>query len=59
MGKVKFLETESRMEVAGGRGRYCLMGVGFSLGRLEKLWSGMAVMVVDSVNVLNATELNT
>ena len=38
---------------------YCLMGTEFQYGMMKKFWKWMVVMVANSVNVLNAPELNT
>ena len=40
-------------------GNYCLMGTEFQYGTMKKFWKWMVVMVANSVNVLNAPELNT
>ena len=41
----------------GGMEKYCLMIIKFLFGLMKNFWRWMVVMVYNSVNVLNATEL--
>ena len=47
----------ARVRGEWGMGSYCLMSMGFSLRTCKEFRRWMVVMVVPSINVLNATEL--